>query len=432
MDRVRDIARRGLIFGLPTIDLHRILHDVALDPSSPAFRAPLNALGHSRRLADPTDRSIVAMNVDTPYSYAWLDLRSGPMVLTMPPCAAERYVSAQIVDLYTYIVGYLSPRTTGRDGASVAIAGPSWSGDAIGLEVLRAPTDLALVLIRTQLFDDDDLSDVARLQDAMSVHPLPARAGAADPLSAAPLHSPPPVDVRAAPTPAAFEVLAWMLRLMPVLREHEAVRRDLASIGVSPEPGSRIPEVDRDEVVAGMRDALREIAEHARTVRSSGELFGSREFFAGDDVERATGAFLGILGNAAEEYLGVGYQADAEDRPFDGARRRYTITFSPGGLPPVGAFWSITLYDEHRLLYANPIGRYVLGSGQLPGLVRDADGGLTLDIAHDPPAAGRRANWLPCPAGPFSLAFRTYLPGPEIRDGAWTAPPVVPHEVAAR
>ena len=73
MDSISDIAHEAFIYGLPTVDLYRILHDFALDPASPEFKAPLNDVFHSRRLADPHDRSIVAMNVDTPYSYAWLD-----------------------------------------------------------------------------------------------------------------------------------------------------------------------------------------------------------------------------------------------------------------------------------------------------------------------------------------------------------------------
>ena len=121
---VSGIARRAVPFGLPTVDLHRILVNFALDPRSPEFKAPLNQIHHSRSLADPNDRSVVAMNVDTPYSYAWLDLRSGPVVLTMPPHSPERYMSAQIVDLYTYIVGYVSPRTAGSLGGTYLIRGP--------------------------------------------------------------------------------------------------------------------------------------------------------------------------------------------------------------------------------------------------------------------------------------------------------------------
>jgi hypothetical protein len=90
----------------------------------------------------------------------------------------------------------------------------------------------------------------------------------------------------------------------------------------------------------------------------------------------------------------------------------------------VGAFWSITLYTAEQFLYANPVDRYVIGSRQLHDLSRDSDGGITIDVRHDPPEPGRESNWLPCPDGPFGLTFRTYVPGREIRSGAWTAPPV--------
>jgi hypothetical protein len=427
MSDARDTGRRGLLYGLATIDLEGILRAFALDPSSPEFKAPLGAFGHARRLADTSDASIVALNADTPYSYAWLDLRAEPVVLTMPAHEPDRYVSAQVNDLYAFITGYVSPRTHGCGGARVLIAGPDWDGEAPdGMDVLRSTTRLSLVLVRTQLFDDADLPNVTRLQDAMTLTPLSALTGAPPPAPPPPLVPVDPVDVRAAPRIEAFGVLAWMQRLMPVLPEHEAVRADLRGLGVGDAPPARIPAAAREEILAGMGDAVAEIGAYARTLRSSGDIFGSREFFAGDDLRRAAGAYLGILGNASEEYLGVGYQADAEGRPFSG-ERRYAITFSPGGLPPVGAFWSITLYDAGHL-YPNDLGRHVLGSRQLAAMARDPDGGVTIDVRHDAPAPERTANWLPCPAGPFGLTFRTYLPGEAIRDGSWTAPPVVPHE----
>ena len=95
------------------------------------------------------------------------------------------------------------------------------------------------------------------------------------------------------------------------------------------------------------------------------------------------------------------------------------------------AFWSITVYDADRFLYANELGRYVLGSRQLAGMARDRDGGITIDVAHARPAEDRVTDWLPCPAGPFVLTFRTYLPGAPIRDGSWTASLPVPHPVGA-
>jgi hypothetical protein len=239
----------------------------------------------------------------------------------------------------------------------------------------------------------------------------------------------PIVDVRAAPTPAFFDVLAWMLAFMPPIPGDEAAWTALRELGIEAvrplDPGDA---TRRGAILAGMGQGLAAMAAFASAVTSSGQIFGSREFFAGDDTPRAVGAMLGILGNAAEEYLGIGWQADELGRPFTG-ERSYTIRFGPPqGLPPVDAFWSITLYDAERFLYANPVNRYVINSRGLAALVRDADGGVTIHVRHEAPAPARLPNWLPCPAGPFGLTFRTYLPRAEIRSGEWTAPPVRPDQ----
>jgi hypothetical protein len=422
-------AQEAFVYGLPTVDMYRILHDFALDPESSEFKAPLNVVAHSRRLADPDDLSIVAMNVDTPYSYCWVDLRGGPMVLTLPAVEDHRYMSAQVIDLYTYIVGYLSPRTHGSAGGSVILVGPNdMPDDADGLEAMECPSDLCLVLIRTQLFDDADMPNVAALQDQVSVTPLaawpdtgfPVRTGDA-------LVTIPPADVRSDPTPEFLSVLDWMLRLMPVIPDEAAVRHRLAMLGVTGDPAMPFhPDPDELEALLnGLAAGRDEVLARMATVRSSAELFGSREHFAGDYLSKAAGAYLGILGNAAEEYLGVGYRVDANGKPFDG-QTDYAITFPSGGLPPVGAFWSITVYDHAQHLYPNELDRYVISSRHVEDMRHADDGSLTILVQNARPAEGDVANWLPCPAGPFGLTFRTYLPGPAIRSGAWTAPPVTP------
>jgi hypothetical protein len=299
------------------------------------------------------------------------------------------------------------------------------------MRVFPCPTELCLVLIRTQLFDEEDMPNVAAIQDAVSVRPLSATQGQASPRAAPGLAPIAPVDVRAAADLRFFDVLAWMLALMPTLPEDQELRDRMARIGVRPGAKVDLPRSSRQPALAGMRAGMQDILKRAKRVRSSGELFGSREFFAGDHLARAAGAFLGILGNAAEEYLGVGYQADARGRPFDGARR-YTITFGAGGLPPVDAFWSITVYDADKHLYAHEIDRYVISSRHITQMTPDPNGGLTIDLQHQPPAPERLANWLPCPPAPFGLTFRTYLPGEAIRSGTWMPPPVQPRNEERR
>jgi len=423
----RDLARRAYVWGYPTVDLYAILRAQALDPSSPEFRAPLNQVGHVRSVATPDDKVVIAPNVDTLYSYAWLDLRGGPVVVTVPAFEPGRYLSLQLSDLYSWIIGYVTPRTNGRAGGDFLLVPPQWEGLAPPgvTQVFRSTTLLALGMFRTQWLGAGDLPAVHALQDRMRVRTLSSRLGRpeAPPAPLASLVG--PLNLRERPTdPAFFDALNWMLQFMPPLPEEAAWRQSLEDFGIAPGLAFAAPQrAVEAAVVEGMRAGLGEMLERSRRVASSAELFGSREFLKDDYLIRAVGAMLGILGNAAEEYLGVGYAADADGRPFDG-RRRYRIRFAPDGLPPVDAFWSITAYTAERLLYANPLRRHVINSLQLPTLRRDADGAITLHLQHESPGPEHESNWLPVPATPFGLAFRTYLPREPIRSGRWRAPPV--------
>jgi hypothetical protein len=133
----------------------------------------------------------------------------------------------------------------------------------------------------------------------------------------------------------------------------------------------------------------------------------------------AMGAFV----NEEAMYF-FAYQA-RDGRLLDG-RQHWTLSFPPGGLPPIGegAFWSVTMYDERNLLVANPIDRYLVRP-DTPGLQPDADGGLTIHLAADRPDGVPEGNWLPAPQGQFNVALRTYFPGPAIREGSWFPPGIV-------
>ena len=62
---------------------------------------------------------------------------------------------------------------------------------------------------------------------------------------------------------------------------------------------------------------------------------------------------------------------------------------------------------------------------KLDGLLRDADGGITLHVSHAPPASARDRNWLPAPArGRFVLCCRFYEPREELLQQKWRMPPV--------
>ena len=277
-NELRDLATDGYVFGYSSVDLYRILHDHALDPDSPSFRAPLGAFAHDRELATAADRTVVALNVDTLYSSAWIDLRGGPTVLVMPPFTEDRYVSAQLFDLYTYIVGYVTPRTHGRSGGRYLLAGPDWSADTPdGIdEVFRSPTELMLVFMRTQLLGPDDLAAVHELQDKFEL--APSTPGAAPATSMPPM--PEPIDVRAAPTTRFFDVLGWMLSFMPPLDEDRRLRERLAAVGIGrPDWSTTLADDETSEVLAGMAAGAEQLscpggdgAFVRRTVRIAGIL----------------------------------------------------------------------------------------------------------------------------------------------------------------
>ena len=107
-------------------------------------------------------------------------------------------------------------------------------------------------------------------------------------------------------------------------------------------------------------------------------------------------------------------------------RGRYTVRFRPGQLPPVNAFWSLTMYElPASLLTENPIDRYLINSPMEPNLVRGADGGITIYVQHQSPGKDKEPNWLPAPKGPFFMVLRQYWPKPEALDGSWKVPQAV-------
>jgi hypothetical protein len=182
----------------------------------------------------------------------------------------------------------------------------------------------------------------------------------------------------------------------------------------------------RSALEAGMADAWAEYAVLHKQVDAgevaSGDVFGTREFLKNNYLYRMGGAARGIYGNAKLEAMYPVYGVDSDGERLHGAHS-YRLRFAPGQLPPVNAFWSLTMYKlPASLLSANPLDRYLLNSSMLPQFVRDADGGL---IQNQSPGQQWEPNWLPAPAEPFFMALRLYWPQAEALSGEWSAPPLV-------
>jgi len=220
-----------------------------------------------------------------------------------------------------------------------------------------------------------------------------------------------------------------VLQFCPTDPSETALMARFASIGVGAGKTLDVSTLSPDMKAAieqGMADAWADFAalekEFAAGKVTSGDVFGTREFLKNNYLYRMAAAVLGIYGNSKLEAMYPFYAVDDANQKLDGAHR-YTVRFAPGQLPPVHAFWSLTMYElPSSLLVANPINRYLLNSPMLPQFQRDADGGLTLLIQHESPGHDKESNWLPAPKGPFVMAMRLYWPKDEAVDGKWTAP----------
>lgn len=423
------IAAEAYVYLYPMVQNYQIIYQFALNPQGPEFKGPMNTIYNVARVFTSKDTTIVTANSDTPYSYLMMDLRGEPYVVTLPKIEPKRYYSLQLVDLYTHNVDYLGTRKDGNDGGSFLIAGPDWKGEVpAGVKrVVRIPTQLMFGQFRTQLFNPADLPNVKAIQAKYKVQPLSEFLGRPAPPAPALIDYPPISQ-------AQLETDFWryanfLLQFAPPMPGEEGLRARFERIGVRPGggwPAPRLPDATVRAIEDGARDARAQLDAEVRKLKSSAGLFGTPEQMAGKYRERALGAWGGIYGNDIEETFYVSYQADDAGQPLDGAVKTYTLTFPPGQLPPVDAFWSITMYDgKTRLMVDNPIERYLINSPMLPQLGRNRDGGVTLYLQHAPPTVDRRANWLPAPDGPMALVMRMYLPKKEALDGTWKSPPVL-------
>jgi hypothetical protein len=435
-EEARAIAQEAYVYGFPIVDNYRILHAYFVNPQSPEYKAPWNQIRNIPRVFTPEDKAIQTPNSDTPYSFAGLDLRAEPVVLTIPPIEKERYFSVQLIDLYTHNFDYLGSRTTGNGGGNFLIAGPGWKGrNPQGItKVIRSETELLLAVFRTQLFHPGDLDNVQKAQAGYKVQPLSAFLGKAAPKAAPAIDFIQPlIPDQQKSSLEFFNVLNFVLQFCPPNPSEKQLLARFAQIGVGAgktfDGASLTPEM-REAIAGGVADAWKQYEVFAKNEAAtgkvtSGDLFGTREYLKNNYLYRMAGAVMGIYGNSKQEAMYPMYRVDAAGKPLDAAQNRYTLRFAPGQLPPVNAFWSLTMYElPSSLLLANPLNRYLINSPMLPNLKKDADGGLTLYVQSESPGADKESNWLPAPKGPFWCALRLYWPKDQALNGKWNNPPL--------
>jgi hypothetical protein len=435
------IAEEGFIYGLPIVMNYAVMNEYAVNKNSGQYKAPFNQIKNEARVFTYEDTAIITPNSDTPYSFAWLDLRAEPIVLSVPAVEKPRYYSVMLEDGNTFVYGYIGSRATGFEAGDYMVAGPDWNGATPSAikKVFQSTTQFSLVGYRTQLFNPADMDNVKKIQAGYKVQPLSAYLKQPAP-SASPTVAFPKINKEMVKT-NFFEYLDFLLQFAPAGPEEKEIRTKLASIGVGPGKTFNfkdLPLAHKVEIGLGMKDGEAKVDKYLSVEQKIingwkiSALFGDRAFFHGDWLLRAAGAKGGIYGNIAEEAMYPFTRTLANGEALDGSKHNYTLTFAAGQFPPVNAFWSVTMYDgKTQLLIKNPINRYLINSPMLSGMKKNADGSVTLYIQNKTPGADKEANWLPAPNGEIYLVMRLYWPKAEPPSilppghGTWQPPGVV-------
>jgi hypothetical protein len=435
------IAEEAFIYGLPIVMNYAVMQEYAVDKSSPQFKAPFNQIKNEARVFTYEDTAIITPNSDTPYSFMWMDLRAEPMVLSVPAVEKERYYAVMLCDGNTYNYGYIGSRATGSEAGDYMVAGPDWKGEKpTGIKkVFTSTTPFTVAGYRTQLFNAEDMPNVVKVQAGYKAQPLSAFLKQPAPPAA------PKIDFLPATTAGIqanyFQYLDAAIRFIPPAPEEKEIRSKLAKIGIGsdkPFDFKSLSSEQKEAFMLGMKSGDEKVdkflASGVKNVNNwnIGSFFGDRAFFNGNWLKRAAAAKGGLYGNDAVEATYPFTRVDATGEKLDGSKHNYTITFPVGQLPPVNAFWSVTMYDgKSQFLIKNPINRYLINSPMLPGMKKNADGSLTLYIQKDSPGADKEANWLPAPNDLIYLVMRLYWPKKEAPsilppgEGTWKPPGIV-------
>ncbi len=435
------IAAEAYVYGFPMVISYKTMYAYSVDKKSSEYKGPFNHVVCEARVYTPDDKVVVTPNSDTPYCFVWADLRQEPLVLTVPKLEAERYYSWQLIDLYTHNFAYVGTLTTGNDANKYLISGPNWKGKRPeGIDkVFKSETDFVLAIVRTQLFSSDDLPQVKKIQSGYKVEPLSASLGKK--VSKTPTLPEFPKWVEGAQIDERFfAYFDFLLSLIEPVDEEKPLMARFARIGLGTGKPFNMSELSPD-----IREALKEgvksgfgqiedfLKEHSSDPLASAKIFGTREFLTNSAsrnygldnpyLMRAAAAHAGIYGNSAAEAMYPAYFTDSEGKPLDAAQHNYSLTLKKGQLPPVNAFWSLTMYDaKTQLLVSNPLDRYLLNSTMINQFKKEADGSIVLYVQKEAPGKNLGPNWLPAPDGPFYTVMRLYGPKPSALEGNWTPP----------
>jgi hypothetical protein len=431
------IAMDAYIYGYPLVTFDMVRKQQTNVAVPDGEHAPMGQFIKMRSYPAVENHCCAAPNADTLYTIVWLDVTKEPWILSIPEMG-DRYYIVPMLDGYSEVFHVASPPTTGSKAQTYAITGPGWSGTLPeGVTQAKSPTGLVWVLGRIYCTGTpQDYKAVHALQDMFSAVPLSSYG---KPFAPSPGAVEPSVDMKTAVRKqvgdldinAYFNYLAKLMQTNPPTAEDAPIVARMAKIGLSPgqefDPG-KLGFVDKELIRTVPKLSTVKMLAHLKEQKTTnGWLYFTSGVgdFGTDYLVRGMANALGPGWNRPQDAVYPLSQKDPDGDDYDGAKHKYVMRFDKGKLPPVKAFWSITMYDPDFFFVPNAINRYDLS--QRNQFVKNADGSVDLYVQAESPGKGKEANRLPAPKGKFALVLRLYWPTttpPSILDGTWTPPPV--------
>jgi hypothetical protein len=428
------------LYPLVTMDLTRKQLTNVEHPTDGGYSAPMNTFANVAEYPAAEVKAVVRPNFDTLYSSAWLDLTKEPVIVSVPDTDG-RYYLLPMLDMWTDVFASPGWRTTGTQAGEFAILPPGWRPEGTelpdGVQRIDAPTPYVWIIGRIKTDGPTDYDAVHKIQAGLKITPLsgwgkPPQAveGNVDP--SVDMKTPPKIQVDRMAAGEYFAYAAEIMKLQPPHITDQPILARMARIGIQ-----RGQSFDLDQVDPTIRQALENVPKDAqqlmawkvptlaRVVNEWSMNTDTMGVYGNYYLKRAIVAQLGLGANLPQDAIYPLNLGDEHGRPLDGTTR-YTIHFDEEQLPPVDAFWSITLYDQDGYQVANRLDRFAVSSW-MP-FKYNPDGSLDLYFQNRSPGADKEANWLPAPTGPFNLTMRLYAPKSEALTGKWNPPPVTKAE----
>ncbi len=397
-------------------------------------RGPANEFTNVPEFPTADMRDVVRVNFDTLYSVAWLDMTKEPMIVSVPDTNGRFYL-LPMLDMWSDVFASPGWRTTGTAKADFAIVPPKWAGGELpeGTQRIDAPTPFVWIIGRTKTDGPPDYDAVHKIQAGYKVTPLSQWGKTPDPIK---VTIDPTVDMKTSPKTTVdgmtagefFARAAEILKVNPPHLTDQPLLAQMKRIGIeagqSFDMGKADPVVAKalENVPAEARKLMEwKMATLARVANNWSMNTDTMGVYGNYYLKRAIVAQVGLGANLPDDAIYPLNLGDEKGNPLNGAND-YAIHFDKASLPPVKAFWSITLYDPEGFQVANSLNRFAVSSW-MP-FEYNADGSLDIYFQNKSPGKGKEANWLPAPAGPFNLTMRLYGPEMEALTGKWNPPPV--------